>query len=48
MEKSQAEREREREDSYCLVFRKVVFITSKGTLGDKKSDHSAWYLSPPF
>lgn len=41
-------RQGESTPSYCLVFRKVVFITSKGMLGDKTSDRSARYLSPPF
>lgn len=34
--------------SYCLVFKKVAFITWKGMLCDKKWDHFALYLSPPF
>lgn len=47
-EEGERTRQGESTPSYCLVFRKVVFITSKGMLGDKKSDHSAQYLSPPF
>lgn len=33
--------------SYCLVFRKVAFITSKGMLCDRKWDHIALMSSLP-